>query len=90
MRPVEVGQIIDIVYDIREVRDRGYRLRFSVFDNERLIQYAEVELVMVFIDAKQGNIVYPPSNIISYLHQLCQRTSKYRGNVSLQKDGLNE
>ena len=90
IQPVKVGQIIDIVYAIREVRDRGYQLRFSVLDNKRLIQFAEVELVMVFIDAKDGNVVYPSAHIISRLQQLCQQTSKHRDNISLHKDGQNE
>jgi len=61
-----------------------------ILDNKRLIQFAEVELVMVFIDAKDGNVVYPSAHIISRLQQLCQQTSKHRDNISLHKDGQNE
>jgi acyl-CoA thioesterase FadM len=72
VHPVGAGQRIDIVYSVSEVRKRSYRIRFSVLDTRRLIQFAEVELAMVFVDTRGGGVTSPPSQAIEYLRMLCR------------------
>lgn len=68
-KPVHVHEKIDIIYEIEEIRRRGYRLCFIIIDSEHDV-CAKVIMVFVFIDSERNEVVEPPRFFLEHLAQL--------------------
>jgi len=66
-KPVLVGRVISITYEVTAVREKGYSLRFSVYDAVEQTLCAEVDLVLVFYDPVAHQPISPPATVFNYL-----------------------
>jgi len=66
-KPIPVGQIILIKYNIVQVRKKSYSLQFSVEDATNNNLYAIINLVSVFLDPTSGSTYYPSKYLIQIL-----------------------
>jgi len=67
IRPIPVGCVVSITYEITEVRSRGYALEFRVWDEGDQQLFAIVSLVSVFFDPSQRQAARPPPSVLEYL-----------------------
>jgi acyl-CoA thioesterase FadM len=86
IKSIEASQSIDIVYSVEDVRTHSYRMRLLVLDSPRLIQYAEIELVLVFVLPDEGDVVPPPSDVINYLQRRVTESSQAKDRVLTGRD----
>jgi len=70
MKPIIVGSVISIIYRVSEVRQKGYLLKFSVWNSIDQTLCAEFDLVSVFYDPRARRSVSPPANLFSHLTNL--------------------
>lgn len=68
--PIEVNQMINIVYNVTAIRDHSYCLQFTIFNDIRTLKYTEVELVMVLINVLSNEPVTPPEKVMQKLNKL--------------------
>lgn len=68
--PVLVGNTILIFYEVKEVRRKGYLVKFFITNDEKSIVYAEYSLVFVFYSTLLSIVIEPPREVFEKLNLL--------------------
>jgi acyl-CoA thioesterase FadM len=74
--PIEVNQVFDIIYTVKAIRNHSYCLQFTISNTCRTVIYAEVELVMVFLNIWDNKPVAPPEKVLKNLENLFIKVGK--------------
>lgn len=68
LQPVSVGSTICISYDVSNIGNKSYTLRFTIRVDMIATDVAVVDLVCVFYDPVARKSTVPPNEVISRLH----------------------
>jgi acyl-CoA thioesterase FadM len=71
-KPIMVGSKIYITYNIIEVRNKGYSIKFVIRDSNSQL-YAEIDFILVFYDPFKRISLAPPHEVYEYLIKLCNK-----------------
>lgn len=67
LRPISSDSVIAITYRVKEVRSKGYSLRFEIRDSSTDVLHCTFDMGCVFYDAKEEKSVPPPTDVVEYL-----------------------
>lgn len=63
IRPIQTRRRISITYQVTEVYQKGYLLKFRICDVKKQTLYAKFELISIFYDPLMQKSVYPPASV---------------------------
>ena len=67
MHPIPSGSTISITYQVTEVREKGYSLKFTIRNLSERTLSTQMNLVCVFYDPVNNKVIAPPINVFQYL-----------------------
>ncbi len=73
VKPLPLEKDICVLYNILEVRNRGYSIQFRILDALTNEIYAMLSLVCVFYDLHTGEVVSPPVEVLDNLRKFTQK-----------------
>lgn len=74
LQPIQAGEIVRIVYEVVNIRSRGYEISFHVKTQEPGVLHANYNVVLVFVVPSTGKITVPPTAVMSKLQALSTST----------------
>lgn len=80
-RPIPVGDKIDIIYDILNVRQKGYKVEFKIIESDSDKLYAKANLVCVFYNPLTQVAISPPNSVLNRLLRLSMEKGKSIQNI---------